>query len=152
MPVVIISQRAPLIEENAEFGSASHATKLCNYVSKTSIGIRVGKLVELDGTPVDQRPVFAGKHVSRQLEMSCQSGEPRDGPFRQRPPAIRPVPAIFRLIIGVILLALLFRARPGRELAKTRVESLGRRIKHQSQGRISTPENQVQSSRPRCLH
>lgn len=61
--------------------------------------------------------------------MSCQSGEPRDGPCRQRPPAIRPLPAISRLIIGVILLALLFRARPGRELAKTRVESLGRRIK-----------------------
>lgn len=76
-----------------------------------------------------QRPVFAGKHVSRQLASSCQSGEPRGGPFRQRPPAIPPVPAISRLIIGVISLALLFRARPGRELVKTRVEFLGRRGK-----------------------
>lgn len=111
--------------------AAARATRQSSAITsrKPALGSGLAKFVQLHGPPVGQRPVFAGKHVSRQLELSCQSGEPRDGPFCQRPPAIPPVPAISRLIIGVIPLALLFRARPGRELVKTRVEFLGRRLK-----------------------
>lgn len=86
------------------------------------------------------------------IVLSCQSGEPRDGPFRQRPPAIPPVPAISRLIIGVIPLALLFRARPGRELVKTRVEFLGRGVKPPIKGLDINPGKPGPVFKARCLH